>query len=396
MEIKADIQAMDIMQTDANYIAGTYARFPLHIAKGKGATAYDEQGKAYIDFGSGIAVNTFGYSDRSWVDAVVEQLNTLQHCSNLYYTSPGAKLAQILCERTGMKKVFFGNSGAEANECAIKVARKWAFDKYGDESHSTIITLKNSFHGRTMATLTATGQDSFHSKFGPFLPGFVYADPNNADELEKLAAGGECCAIMMELIQGESGVNVLCREYVNAAVQIAKKNDMLIIIDEVQTGNGRTGELYSFMHYGINPDIVSTAKGLAGGLPIGACMLGEKVQNVLDAGSHGSTFGANPICCAGAINVLSRLTDGLLNEVKQKSQYIFDELQSAAGVVSCSGIGLMIGIKTQKQAAQVIKDCRDKGLLVLSAKDKVRLLPPLNISWEELRSGMNILKEVLA
>ena len=295
-----------------------------------------------------------------------------------------------------MKKVFFSNSGAEANECAIKVARKYAFDKYGDESHSTIITLKNSFHGRTIATLKATGQDVFHTDFGPFPEGFVYAEANNFNDVKKFVDTDKCIAVMMELVQGEGGVCKLDENFVKSVAELVKEKDMLLIIDEVQTGNGRTGELYAYMHYGIQPDIVTTAKGLGGGLPIGATMLGENVENVLTYGSHGSTFGGNPVSCAGACNIIKRIDDKLLNEVKEKSAYIFSELEGAKGVKSVSGLGLMIGVETEKPAKEVANACIEKGVLVLTAKTKVRLLPSLNIDWDDLKKAIRILKEVIA
>lgn len=387
---------MNTKQLDDAYVAHTYSRFPLELSSGKGAVLCDENGKEYIDLGSGIAVNIFGACDSEWTRAVCEQASSLQHTSNLYYTAPGARLAQMLCERTGMKKVFFGNSGAEANECAIKAARRWAFLKYGDESHATIITLKNSFHGRTITTLAATGQDVFHTEFGPFTPGFVYAAANDLDDVRRLAEENMCCAVMFEPVQGEGGVMPLEPEFVRGLEQLAAEKDMLLIADEVQTGNGRTGKLYAYMHFGITPDIVTTAKGLGGGLPIGACMFGEKTQDVMCAGKHGSTFGANPVCCAGAISVISRITDELMDEVTRKSEYIKKELTGARGVVSVSGMGLMLGIESVRPASEVISDCIENGVLVLSAKTKVRLLPPLNIGWEELEKAIEILKGVLA
>lgn len=387
---------MDTKQLDSLYVAPAYARFPLELCSGKGARLYDEKGKMYIDLGAGIAVNIFGACDETWVAAVTEQLGKLQHSSNLYYTAPGAELAKILCERTSMKKVFFGNSGAEANECAIKAARRWAFLKYGDESHSTIITLKNSFHGRTISTLAATGQDAFHTEFGPFTPGFVYAEANNLADLRRLAEENDCCAIMFEPVQGEGGVTALTPEFVAGAVELAKERDMLLVVDEVQTGNGRTGELYAYMHYGITPDIVTTAKGLGGGLPIGACMFGERTENIMCAGKHGSTFGANPVCCAGAISVINRVDDELIAAVREKSEYIINELSGARGVKSVTGMGLMLGIESERPASEIISDCMEAGVLVLSAKTKVRLLPPLNIGWEELKEAIGILKGVLA
>ena len=302
----------------------------------------------------------------------------------------------MLCEKTGMKKVFFGNSGAEANECAIKTARKWAYDQYGDESHSTIITLKNSFHGRTIATLAATGQDKLHTHFGPFPGGFVYATPEDPEELEKLASENNCCAIMIELVQGEGGVVPLSKAYVEAVVKTAEKHGLLIIDDEVQTGNGRTGTLYTYMQYGFMPDIVSTAKGLGGGLPIGACLLGEKVKNTLTPGSHGSTFGGNPVSCAGALSILSRIDEDLLASVRAKSDYIFQALTGAKGVQSVTGLGLMIGIACDKPVGEILSGCLANGVIVLSAHDKVRLLPPLSISMEQLSKAVDVLKKVIA
>ncbi len=387
---------MSITEIDKQYVANTYARFPVELVSGKGAILKDAEGKEYIDLGSGIAVNVFGVADDEWLAAVTNQLSTLTHTSNLYFTEPCSTLAKMLCERTGMKKVFFGNSGAEANECAIKVARRYAFDKYGDESHSTIITLKNSFHGRTIATLTATGQDGYHTHFGPFVEGFVYADANDAESVRKLAKENNCVAIMMELVQGEGGVCKLDKEFVDEVKKIAEEKDMLIIVDEVQTGNGRTGSLYAFQQYGFMPDIVTTAKGIGGGLPIGVAMLGEKVENVLIPGSHGTTFGGNPVCCAGACNILSRIDDELLSEVQAKSKYIFEEFEGAKGVKSVSGLGLMIGIETEKEAKEIVNACMKKGVLILTAKTKVRLLPPLNIGWDELKKAVAILKETIA
>lgn len=387
---------MSITENDKKYVANTYARFPVELVSGKGAILKDSNGKEYIDLGSGIAVNIFGVADDEWQKAVTHQLSVLPHTSNLYYSEPCSDLAELLCERTGMKKVFFSNSGAEANECAIKVARKYAFDKYGDESHSTIITLKNSFHGRTIATLKATGQDVFHTDFGPFPEGFVYAEANNFDDVKKFADTDKCIAVMMELVQGEGGVCKLDEAFVKSVAELVKEKDMLLIIDEVQTGNGRTGELYAYMYYGIQPDVVTTAKGLGGGLPIGATMLGEKAENVLTFGSHGSTFGGNPVSCAGACNIIKRIDDKLLSEVKEKSAYIFSELEGAKGVKSVSGLGLMIGVETDKPAKEIANACIEKGVLVLTAKTKVRLLPSLNIDWDDLKKAIQILKEVIA
>ena len=385
---------MNTINKDKEYIASTYARFPLELCEGNGATLYDEEDKEYIDLGSGIAVSTFGAADPEWVEAITTQASLLAHTSNLYYTKPCADLAQMLCEKTGMKKVFFSNSGAEANECAIKTARRWALQNKG-EGNSTIITLKNSFHGRTITTLAATGQDTFHTEFGPFTEGFVYAEANNLESVRELAESNNCAAIMMETIQGEGGIFVLSDEFVKGVCEIAAEKNMLVIIDEVQTGNGRTGKLYSYMHYGITPDIVSTAKGLAGGLPLGCTMLGEKVKDTLTPGSHGSTFGGNPICCAGALSILSRIDENLLKDVEAKSNYIVSKLSTAKGVKSISGRGFMLGIECEKSAKDVIAAAMAKGVLVLSAKTKVRLLPPLNITYEELEIAIEKLIEAI-
>ena len=373
-----------IKQTDNEYVAHTYGRFPVAITHGKGEYLYDEEGREYIDFGSGIAVSTFGAADEAWVNAVCEQAKALAHTSNLYYTEPCATLAQKLCERTGMKKVFFSNSGAEANECAIKCARRWAYQKYGDESHSGIITLKNSFHGRTLATLSATGQDTFHTEFGPFPTGFYYADPDIPGELTKIAKENGVCAVMFECVRGEGGVMPLSEEFAEEIKAVCAENDLLMIIDEVQTGNGRTGSLFCYEQYGFTPDIVSTAKGLAGGLPLGATMFGEKTAEVYTPGSHGSTFGGNPVCAAAANSVIDRMTDDLFASVKAKSEKITAALSGIEGVKSISGKGLMLGILTEKSAKDIVAEAREKGLLILTAKDRVRLLPPLNISDEAL------------
>ena len=386
---------MNIPQLDSTYIANTYARFPVTIARGKGSLDWDADDKVYIDMATGIAVNSFGIADPAWIRAVTEQLCTVQHASNLYYTAPDAQLAQLLCEKTGMKKVFFSNSGAEANECAIKAARKYAADHKGPEYH-TIITLKNSFHGRTITTLAATGQDVFHHDFLPLTEGFAYAEANNLDDLKAQVAAHKCAAIMMEVVQGEGGVIPLTQEFVKGAAQLAAEQDLLLICDEVQIGNGRSGKLYGYMHYGITPDIVSTAKGLGGGLPLGATLLGEKVQDVFTPGSHGSTFGGNPVCCAGAINVLSRLDEKMLEDVEERSAYIKQELAGAKGVLGVSGLGLMLGIQTEKNASDIIAACREKGVLVIKAKDKLRLLPALNIPMEQLKKAVAVIKECCA
>ena len=383
----------DVFSTDKEFVANTYARFPIDIVSGKGSLVTDSDGKEYIDLGSGIAVNTFGVADDEWIKAVTAQLGKFQHTSNLYYTEPCAALAEELCKRTGMKKVFFSNSGAEANECAIKAARKYAADKKGKDCFK-IITLNNSFHGRTLTTLAATGQEAFHRDFLPLTEGFVSVEPT--PEALTAAVGDDTAAIMFEIVRGEGGVIPLERPFIDAAVGIAKEKDILLIADEVQCGNGRSGKLYAYMNYGFMPDIVSTAKGLCGGLPLGATMLGEKVENVFTPGSHGSTFGGNPVCCAGALNILSRLDDALLREVSEKSEYIFSEMSGADGVESVSGLGLMIGIKTKKPAKEVVSECIKNGVLVLTAKDRVRLLPALNIPFDLLKKALEILKNACA
>ena len=384
---------MSLKTDDKKYIANTYARFDVNIVSGKGSVFYDENGKEYIDLGTGIAVNTFGFCDESWKEAVISQLDKFQHTSNLYYTEPCVTLAKLLCNKTGAKKVFFSNSGAESNECAIKVARKYAENK--GVKNGVILTLEQSFHGRTITTLSATGQDSFHNDFLPLTNGFVYAKPTDIADLVRVVNENEVIAIMFEIVQGEGGVLPLEAEFIEKIKQIAEQKDILIIVDEVQTGNGRTGKLYGYMNYGIQPDIVTTAKGLAGGLPIGATMLFDKCENTLVAGSHGSTFGGNPISCAAAINVLSRIDDKLLSEVKQKSEYIFNELNGAKGVKSVSGMGLMIGIETEKDATEILNKCLENGVSVLKAKNKIRLLPALNIPFDVLKKGIEVLKENL-
>ena len=376
---------------DKEYVAGTYGRFPIALVDGKGSIAKDPDGVEYIDMGSGIGVTAFGYADETWVDAVTTQLTRLQHTSNLYYTQPCAQLAQTLCEKTGMKKVFFSNSGAEANECAIKVARKYSAEKKG-KNCCNIITLKQSFHGRTLTTLAATGQEHYHHDFLPLTPGFVHVEPNDVQQLNNVV-NETIAGIMIEIIQGEGGVNPLTREFVTECARIAQEQDIPLIVDEVQTGNGRTGKYYAYMHFDITPDIVSTAKGLGGGLPIGATLMGEKVQNVLKPGDHGSTYGGNPVCCAGALSIVQRIDDEFLNEVRQKSDYIFANLMNAPGVESVTGMGLMIGIKTMKSAKEVVNECLIKGVLCLTAKDKVRLLPALNIPMKDLNRAIDIIKE---
>ncbi len=386
---------LDAITLDKAYVAGTYNRFPVELVSGKGAVVKDAQGKEYIDLGAGIAVNAFGIADDPWQAAVTAQLGKLQHTSNLYYTQPCAQLAQMLCQRTGMKKVFFSNSGGEANECAIKAARKYGAEKKGKDCY-TIITLENSFHGRTITDLAATGQAHYHELFQPLTPGFIHAKANDLAALEALVARHKVAAIMLECIQGEGGVLPLTKEFIQGAAALAQREDILLIIDEVQTGNGRTGKLYAYMHYGVQPDLVTTAKGLGGGLPLGATLFGTKVEHVLGFGDHGSTFGGNPVCCAGAINILSRLDEALMAQVREKGEYIFSQMEGAAGVKSVSGLGLMIGVQTEKPVAEVLRLCRENGVLCLSAKDKVRLLPPLNIPMELLKQAVAVLKAACA
>ncbi len=386
---------MSITSIDKQYVAGTYNRFPVEIVSGKGSKMYGADGKEYIDMGTGIGVSALGIADDEWQRAVIEQLSKVQHTSNLYYTEPCAVLAQMLCEKTGMKKVFFANSGAEANECAVKVARKYAAEKKGEEYYH-IITLENSFHGRTLTTLAATGQDVFHKLFNPLTPGFVSVKANDIEELKAVAIEKKAAGILLECVQGEGGVLPLDAEYVKEVAEFAHQNDIILMIDEVQTGNGRTGRLYAYENFGISPDVVTTAKGLSGGLPLGACMMNEKTENVLGFSDHGSTFGGNPVCSAAAINVLSRIDDTLLSEVRQKSEYIFNEFKDAKGVESVNGMGLMIGIKTVGAASDIVKECINRGVLCLTAKTKVRLLPALNIPFEELKAAVEVIKTVCA
>ena len=385
----------NITQRDNTYVAGTYARFPVEIVRGHGTEVYDADGKRYIDMGSGIGVTAFGIADDAWIAAVTEQLGQVQHMSNLYYTEPCGRLAELLCTRTGMKKVFFCNSGAEANECAIKVARKYAAETHGAD-HFTIVTLENSFHGRTLTTLSATGQEHYHELFQPLTPGFAHAPAGDLDALVKICEATNAAGILMECIQGEGGVNVLDADFVRAVADYAKKKDIVLMIDEVQTGNGRTGTLYAYQQYGIEPDVISTAKGIGGGLPLGATLLSEKVQNVLGHGDHGSTFGGNPVACAGGYSILSRMDDAFLAEVRKKGQVIKDTLADAEGVKSVCGLGLMIGIETVAPAGEIVKACLEKGVLCLTAKSKVRLLPALNIPDTVLAEAIAVIKEACA
>lgn len=381
-----------LQQLENTYMAETFSRFPVAIERGEGATLFDTEGKRYVDFGSGIAVNIFGANDEQWKAAVIDQLSRIQHVSNYYYSEPQLDLAELLCFRTGAKRVFFANSGAEANECALKAARKYSFEKYG-EGRKKIISLSGSFHGRTLFTLTATGQEAFHRFFGPFVPEVVSVDANmKAVEKESENA----CAVIIECVQGESGVEALEKGFVRALRAFCDEHDILLICDEVQSGNGRTGKLYAYEHYGILPDIMTTAKGLGGGLPIGACLFFEKTEHTLKPGDHGSTFGGNPVCCAGAVSIVSRLTEDFLLEVQGKSEYLRAKLKGFDGVKRVSGLGLMIGLEVEKPAKEIAQQCLHRGLLVLTAHEKVRIVPPLNITKTEMDEGLTILREVLA
>ena len=385
----------EIRNDEQQYMMHAYGRFQTALVSGKGAVAKDVDGKEYVDFTSGIGVNCLGYCDDGWVKAVSEQVATLQHISNLYYSPLQTEVSKKLCALTGFDKVFLCNSGAEANECAIKIARKYSFDKYG-KGRQKIITLVNSFHGRTVTTLAATGQDVFHNFFFPFTEGFEYAEANNIDSV-KNCIDDEVCAVFIELIQGEGGVMPLDKEFVNEIEKICKEEDILLMIDEVQTGISRTGAFYCYQNYGIQPDVITSAKGLAGGLPMGACLCVEKLADVLGAGTHGTTFGGNPIACAGAKEVLSRVaTEDFLKEVNAKGEYIREKLQTMANVSEVRGMGMMIGIVTEKDnAKEIAKKCVENGLLILTAKNLLRLLPPLNITYEEIDRGLNILKKVM-
>ena len=383
---------MNTKQKDQQYVAHTYRRFPVEIVRGQGSEVFDETGKRYIDLGSGIGVTSFGVADPLWKEAVVAQLDQVQHMSNLYYTRPCADLAALLCQRTGMAKVFFSNSGAEANECAIKAVRKYQAEHRGKDC-AVIITLKNSFHGRTLTTLAATGQDHYHELFQPLTPGFLSLDP---EEIPLLEDTSRIAGILIECVQGEGGVIVLPAETLRRIEAFAREKGILLMVDEVQTGNGRTGQLYAYMHYGLQPDVVSTAKGLSGGLPLGATLLSEKLQDTLGYGDHGSTFGGNPVSCAAALSVLSRIDDSLLRSVQEKGAWIAGRLRQAPGVKSVSGLGLMVGIETEKPAVQVVAAALEKGVLCLTAKEKVRLLPALNIPWDVLKEAVEILCTCIA
>ena len=377
--------------TDKKYVAATYARFDIEIVAGKGSLLYGADGREYIDLNSGIAVNTLGAADEEWIAAATAQMRKIQHTSNLFYSQPCARLARTLAERTGASRAFFSNSGAEANECAVKCARLWAEKNKGAE-YCNIITLKNGFHGRTLATLAATGQEVFHQKFAPLPAGFLYAEAGDAAGLAALAEGHKCAAVMLEFVQGEGGVVPLGKDYVQQVADLCRKYDLLLIADEVQTGNGRTGTLYAFEQYGVVPDILTTAKGLAGGLPLGATLFFGKTADVLGAGDHGSTFGGNPVCCAAALSVLGKIDEKLLCGVRRKSEAIRASLCGAAGIRGVSGLGLMLGIETEAPAAAVIENCMKRGVLPIRAKNKVRLLPALNIPDELLERAAEIIK----
>lgn len=386
---------MTFEEKDKRYIASTYARFPVRLVRGEGRTVYDADGKGYLDLASGIGVNIFGYGDAEWTAAVTAQLQKLQHASNLYYTEPCVSLAEALCERSGMEKVFFCNSGAEANECAIKAARKWG-EEHKSPEHFNIVTLKGGFHGRTLAALAATGQEEYHKDFLPLTPGFLTADPEDAEGLERVVTEHKCAAVMLETVQGEGGVVPLSEEFLRAAADIAKRHDLLLIIDEVQTGMGRTGAFYSYMRFGLQPDIVTSAKGLGGGLPIGAVLFGGRTADVLTPGTHGSTFGGNPVVTAGALNIVKRLTPEFLAEVSRKGEKLASALTVREGIRAVTGRGLMLGVLTEKPAGDVIAALRDEGVLVIKAKDKVRLLPPLNITDDEIDFAVRAIKKVCA
>ena len=386
---------MNTFELDKTYIAGTYKRFPIEIVSGRGSLVKDVNGKEYIDMGSGIAVTSFGIADEEWIAAVEQQIHSVQHMSNLYYTAPCARLAEALCLKTGMAKVFFSNSGAEANECAIKAARKWAAENKGPAC-STIVTLENSFHGRTLTTLSATGQAHYHELYQPLTPGFASFPAGDLEALKKLCSGGTVAAVLIECVQGEGGVVALDPGFVKELDAFLKEQNILLMVDEVQTGNGRTGSLYAYMQYGIRPDVVSTAKGLAGGLPMGATLLSEKLADIFSYGDHGSTFGGNPVAAAAALSVVSRLTADFLKDVTRKSELLRGLLKDAPGIEALTGLGLMVGIKTTRPASEVIADCMANSVLCLAAKDKVRLLPALNIPDDLLIKAADVIKTACA
>lgn len=384
----------EIKQTADTYLMPTYAHFPVALARGENATYIGADGKEYIDFTAGIGVNALGTGDAQWKAAVKEQLDKLQHTSNLYYNETVAQAAKLICERSGFPKVLFCNSGAEANECAIKLARKYSFDNYG-EGRYNIISLQNSFHGRTVATITATGQAHYHEFFTPFLEGFRYAESGDCKALESLL-DGTVCAVMLEVIQGEGGVLEIPREYIEFVRTVCDENDILLIFDEVQTGVGRTGKLFAYETVGVKPDILTTAKGIGGGLPMGACLCSAELGNTLTAGTHGTTFGGNPVACAGSLAVLERLDDAFLDEVQKKGEYIREKVKTFTGVESVRGRGLMIGIDLKtKKAGEVATKCCENGLLILTAKSALRMLPPLTITYAEIDKGLAVLERVL-
>lgn len=377
-----------------NSLMPTYAHFPVSIEKGNGATFKDSEGNDVIDFGSGIGVNSLGYNNEGWINAVTEQLKKVQHTSNLYYNSTVAEYAEMLTKKTGFNRVFLCNSGAEANECAIKLARKYSFDKYGENRYN-IITLVNSFHGRTMATISATGQEHYHKFFDPFVQGFKYAESGNTEQFTEMA-DDTVCAVILEVVQGEGGVVPTDFEYLKTVEKICNEKDILLIIDEVQTGMGRTGKLFAYEHAEISPDVVTSAKGIGNGLPMGACLCTEKCANVLTAGTHGTTFGGNPVACAGAKYILDTLNDEFLSEITEKGEYIREKLNEIEEVKSITGLGLMLGIELKsKNAGEIAKKCSENGLLILTAKNKLRMLPPLVITKKEIDKGLNILKSFL-
>lgn len=389
---------MNTPTLDHAHTAQTYARFPLTLVRGEGCRAWDADGKSYLDLTSGIGVNSLGWCDAAWTAAVAAQAAQLQHTSNLFYTRPAAELAQTLTARSGLSAVFFANSGAEANECAVKTARKYSHDRYGGGRH-TVLTLQQSFHGRTVTTLAATGQDAFHQHFFPFTEGFEYLPANDAEALRQRVAQGGVCALMLEIVQGEGGVQTLSAEYLAAAQTLCREQDILLIIDEVQTGIGRTGKLFAYQHFDfLSPDVVTLAKGLGGGLPIGAALFGERCRDTLGHGDHGSTFGGNPVCCAAANTVLARLDADFLQEVARKGEYLRTRLAALPQVRAVDGMGLMLGITFADgiAAADVLQAAIKRGLLTLTAKHKLRLLPPLLISDAELDEAVAVLAEVLA
>ena len=385
---------MNTKEKDSQYIMHTYGRYDVALKSGKGAVAFDEDGKRYIDVSSGIGVNSLGYCDEGWVKAVSAQAATIQHMSNYFYSSQASDLAEKLCKLTGLAKVCFGNSGAEANECAIKIARKYSFDKYG-AGRDVILTLKNSFHGRTVTTLSATGQEVFHNYFFPFTEGFKYAEPGDIDDV-KNHIDEKTCAIMLEVVQGEGGVNILDKEYVQSIAKICEMQDILLIIDEVQTGAGRTGKLFAHEHYDVKPDLMTVAKGIGGGLPIGVCLCGEKLKDVMSPSTHGTTFGANPVVCAGANYVLSVIAnDDFLNAVEEKGAYLEEKLRALDEVKNVRRLGLMVGIEIDGDAHEIAVKCVENGLLIITAKEVLRMLPPLTITKEELDEAVKILEKTL-